>query len=332
MDKQLAFKQGLAVSRIYEKSLSVFLILIVLLLTAIYNRVVYNTVIFKNEKLRMEKQNLILSGNEEPPYQYRVLKPAAGFTLQKILSVFISNPVTRHSLSYEILLFFTFLGIFSIFGLYLKSVYSTASAIIGILLLQTVIPLSLTGYWQEGDFFNLLFYVIGINLFHKNKDGYLPLIFFIGAFNREQIIFLNVFYASYLYYRNRIFTKKGLAIILINSAVYAVVYFGLRFYFGFKDTQYTTNLHISTNIASIGIISRVWLETVSIFVIFSILAFKKSNSYLRLSFISLVIYLIAYFCKGFMHELAKFMPAYLIMIPMCLRFLNLKQTSEEPES
>jgi hypothetical protein len=58
------------------------------------------------------------------------------------------------------------------------------------------------------------------------------------------------------------------------------------------------------------------------FVVLSIFAFKKSSGFYRLSFLSLLAYSVLFFLNGNIWELAKFLPAFLIMIPMGLQVVT----------
>ncbi|MCB0729211.1 MAG: hypothetical protein KDD00_17230, partial [Ignavibacteriae bacterium] len=82
--------------------------LIILLATMIVFQIISDRSVFPNVPLRMQIQNDILSGEMEAPYQYRIIMPLLGYSLQQIIVPFISNPVKVHTLSYQIILFFCF--------------------------------------------------------------------------------------------------------------------------------------------------------------------------------------------------------------------------------
>ena len=65
-----------------------------------------------------------------------------------------------------------------------------------------------------------------------------------------------------------------------------------------------------------------WLVVFFGFVFFSIKSFKKSIPFFKYAFIGLSLYLVAFFFRAYLWELAKFTPAFLILIPMTLQGLT----------
>jgi hypothetical protein len=53
-----------------------------------------------------------------------------------------------------------------------------------------------------------------------------------------------------------------------------------------------------------------------------VLAFKRSIRYFKLAFLSLGVYGALFFVNGNLWEMAKFLPAFIIMIPMGLQTLT----------
>ncbi len=295
---------------------------VILLLTLVSYQIICEKTIFPDVPKRIEIQNSILSDTMEPPYQYRIMKPYLGYFLQKITTLFITDPVKVHTLSYQIIILIVFAGIYFLFYKFLNLFYPDNICILGLLLLQVVIPLGITSIWEDGDYYTLLFYLIGLNLIFRNKSYYLPLIIFIGITNRDQIIFLLAFYAAYLYAENKLFQKKSLVIIFSSVILWIIGYFGLRLIFGFKTSVYTVKHNTSTNIVEMGEIFSLWICMVSVYVILCIKSFKQSSKFFKASFIFLIVYVILFFFNGILTQLAKFLPAYLIFIPMSLQVLT----------
>lgn len=302
----------------------------ILLLTLISYYTISEKTIFPNVPKRMEIQDSILSGNMEPPYQYRIMKPFLGNLLQKVISKVIKNPLKVHTLSYQFIIFWVFLGIYYLFYLFLKLFYSDTICIIGLLLLAVVIPLGITSIWEDGDYYTLLFYLAGLNLIFRNKDYYLPLVIAVGAFNRDQIIFLLVFYAAYLISEKRFFNKKSLIIMFTSAALWLLVYFGLRYLFGFKESVYTVKHNTISNYYAFGKIIFLWLCMLSGLIILCVKNFKQSSRFFKLAFASIGIYIIIFYFNGIMTQMAKFLPAFLILIPMSLQIFN-DGSGKEPD-
>lgn len=273
---------------------------------------------------RVEVQNNILSGQMDYPYQYRVFKPALGLAVQKAVGIFVSNRFKAHLYAFEIITLAAFFLFYFCFYKFLKIFFSDNASIIGLLFLQAVIPLSVTSVWQEGDFYNFIFFTVGLLLMFNSKDYYLPVVFALGFLNREQMIFLFVFYVAYLISQNKLNTKKSYAVILLSIVSCAVVYFALRWKFGWKYTE--INYNAVRNIENIWLIIQLWAAEVLLFAVLSIKAFKDSNKFFKLGLIALGLYFVLYFFYGYMAELAKFLPAYLILIPMSLQYLTGEST------
>lgn len=298
--------------------------IVIILLTIITVQTISFKIIFPNVPLRMQIQTDILSGNMEPPYQYRILKPYAGFFLEKVLSLFSDDQMFTHVLSYQIIIFVVFLAIFILFYFFLKLFFNDIISIIGLIFLYLVIPLGITSIWEEGDYYNLLFFLIGFNLMFRSKEVYLPLIMLAGVINRDQIIFLLVFYVCYSLSMNRLWSVRTLLILAASAVAWGAGYYCLRLIFGFKETKYTVEWNVSANKQMISQIIFLWSAMVIPFAALAGMAFKKSPKFFRLALLSLIVYVIIFFFNGFLTQLAKFLPAYLILIPMCLQLLKVK--------
>ena len=294
------------------------------MLTLISTLYVFKTVIGPNVDDRIAWENKILSGQMEPPYQYRILEPLTGHILEKLLRPFNRDIRWRHSIAYLIISFAAFFTAFLFFYLYLAHYYSHSIAVLGIVLLQTVIPLSVTGFYMEGDFITVAFYALGLYLLVNNKDIYLPVIILLASLNREQSIFLAILYTIYII-SNLGISKKRILILSSCIVVWFLGFLGTRFYFGFKPSIYTFSLHIAHNTnyyALTNFIGPLWLAEVIPSIVLCIAAFQKSSLFFRLSFLSLFLYTLLFFLNGNIWELAKYLPAFLVMIPMGLQVLS----------
>ncbi|MEO8664065.1 MAG: hypothetical protein ABI462_01100 [Ignavibacteria bacterium] len=295
---------------------------VIIIVTLISYQTITDRSIFPNVPKRIELQNSILSGQIEAPYQYRVMEPVLGYSVQYALSFFVKNPLKIHTLSYQIIIFLVFFGIYSLFYSYLRIFFDDVACMVGILILAVLIPLGITSIWEDGDYYTLLFFLIGMICIFRSKDQFLPLIIFIGVYNRNQIVYLLVFYGIYLYEQKELFTKRSIMIFILSIIAFAVGTYSLRLYFGFKESPYKISHEIRTNLDYWFQILTVWSEQVIIFIILSIAAYKRSPLFFRLSFISLIAYVILFFFNSILSQLAKFLPAYLVMIPMSLEILT----------
>ncbi|MDQ3019434.1 MAG: hypothetical protein M3R36_02515 [Bacteroidota bacterium] len=303
---------------------------LIILLTLISYKIIDDNWLTRHAELRYKHQMSILKGEVDYPYQYRVLKPAMGIALQKIIYLAVNNSYRANLYAYRINTLLAFLLIYYFFYYFLKMFFSDATCMIGLLLLQAVIPLTINGQYGEGDFYNFLFYTIGLILIFKSKDYYLPIVFTIGILNREQIIFLMIFYIAYLITQKRLFSKKSYIVITISLIACAIVCLALRWKFGWKYT--VINKNAVSNITQVWYIISLWAAEVFIFIILSLKSFKKSSQFFKLGFISIGLYIVIYFFYGYLGELAKFLPAYLIIIPMSLETLTGESTDNKKEA
>ncbi len=308
--------------------------LVIILLTLISQRIYYNTVFYPSRDLKIQETKLILKGEMEAPYQYRILKPVIFSVFDKILSPVIKNETTRFEIIVKGMLIFWFLLIYFLFFKFLKYFYSDIISLFGLALLGIVLPLSVTdNMWEEGDAIMLLLYLVTFHLMFKNKDVWIPLVIAFGTFNREQTVFILVFYAAYLIEQKKLFKLKSILIMVSSILLYLVIYFGIRQYFGDRFNHYTPMV-LGINISSLSIL-RLWVEQVFIFIIFSIIAYKRSRLFFKLALLALIPYTALYFFYGVLGELGKFLPAYLIMITVSLQLFvtdNPKlRAAQEPE-
>jgi hypothetical protein len=285
---------------------------------------VCNQVVYPNIKDRMVFEQNILDGQMEPPYQYRVIEPIAGKFLENLLSHVTGDEGFQHRLAYTLTNVFTFVALFNLLYVYLSRLFSPRAALIGLLIFQVVIPLSVTGFYMEGDFITVVFYLIGLILIQSGHDNYLPLLVGVATFNREQVVFLPVLYALYLISQRKFWSRK-LIVVGASLVAWGMVYLGMHLYFGFKPTQYTPALHIAHNTSAgnlIGSIVPLWVVQVVPMVYLASLSYRTSPHFYQLAFLSLGPYTTAFFFAGNMWELAKYLPAYLILLPMALQAIT----------
>lgn len=226
--------------------LPTFIVLLSLALTATFY--VLRTVILPNLSLRIAHEQRVVLGQSEPPYQYRVTKPLLAHALQVALAPLIPAGEVRHIASYTILLFFTFYGVFLALYSWLSRLgFTSPQALMGCLVLQVVMPLTVTGYYMEGDFINLLAFALGLLFIVNQRPVWLVALIGLAAFNREQIIFLLAFYWAFELSVPQPNLRRLVGTTLAAALVYAAVFFGLRFFVAVSENQYTLGLHLTNN-------------------------------------------------------------------------------------
>lgn len=296
------------------------LILILTLISTLYMNLV---VVRPNVDLRIEHEDKILSGQMDAPYQYRVLQPILSNALQNLLD--FPSRTLQHILAIpSIGLCHIRWNFFAFFALLRRSSLTDTSALLGLALLQVVIPLSITGYDVNGDFITLLFYLLGLNLVFNGREDFLPLVVGIATFNREQIVFLIAFYLAYRLGHPKGIDRRALRVMILSVAAFVAAYLSVRYYYGFKVSPATTQLHIAHNTdpQQLLYIVLLWSAQVAGFAALCVISFKRSIRYFKLAFLSLGIYLALFFVNGNLWEMAKFLPAFVIMIPMGLQAIT----------
>jgi len=306
-------------------SISNGLLILILMLTAISSLFVIQQVVLPHIDKRMQFERDTLAGNMQPPYQYRILKPLIAGAIQSVVSPVIQSRRIRHLFAYSAIAIITFFTVYYLFYIYLRNYFSDKTSTMGLLLLQAVIPLAVTGFYMIDDFMTLLFFILGFLIFLHDKDRYLPLLIAISAFNREQTVFLIIFYIIFKYSQGRLLHRKSILVILTSTLSFLIVYAGIRVYFGFRPSEYSIPLQVARNLEPgnlFGKIIPLWLAEVAGFFILSVFSFRKANRFFRISFLLLGLYLFLFFLKGNLWEMAKFLPAYIILIPMSLMILT----------
>lgn len=305
-----------------KAGVKVMLLLLVLALMSawIHNKLTVKTEGFK--PLRMEHHQGVLTGLIEPPYRFRVLAPAAAEGLQALLpspGERDTDPkAERLDAAYFIIVFVSFLVTYGLFFRILRQWFRVSEALVGCLLLFAVIPLSITGFFSDDDFVTLALYVLGFALFMGGRDFLLPVIVLVGTFNREQIVFLVVFWLAYELAEGKLFRWRTLIVLLACVAAFLVPYEVLRHRRGNPPTLYTVRYHLENNLQHFGRLVRVWAVEVLPFVILALAGLRRAPRFFGYALATLPVYVLAFFLKGKMWELAKALPMYLILIPLSL--------------
>lgn len=264
----------------------------------------------------------VRAGTMEPPYQYRLLEHFVPWLLDSAMGVVLHNDNLRHGLAYMIPLLATFAALYLLLFLLLRTWMSRNAALVGCSAFAVLVPLSVTGYVEEGNFLTVLFYVVGLLLMTRRQDAWVPLVVGVATLNREQMIWLVLFHAIFLWAHGRLRERRSLILLGGGALAWAAGYLAPRLYYGFRESQYTTALHVGRNTdpaALVYAIVPLWIAQVAVLVLLCAFAWRQSNRFLRVAALSLVPYTVLFFFMGNMWEMAKWMPAFLILLPMALQ-------------
>lgn len=271
---------------------------------------------------RLAHHEGVLKGVIEPPYRHRVLAPVAAELLQTILESLglrgEEKKAQRLTVAYFLIVFVSLALTYGFFHSFLREWFGEREALIGCLLLMAVIPLSITGYFVDDDFVTLALYAVGFRLFIAGRDWLLPLIVFVGTFNREQTIFLVVFWLAYQSGIGNAFRRRTLCLAFCCALAFLIPWVAIRYIQGNPPTRYTVSYHVHHNIEHLGMILRLWSMDVLLFVVLACVGLRHAPRFFRYALATLPVYVTAFFLKGNMWELAKALPMYLILIPLSL--------------
>jgi len=305
-----------------KAGLKVMLLLLVLALMSAWTHYKLTVKVEGFRPLRLEHHQDVLTGLKEPPYRFRVLAPAAAEGLQALLPSprerDTDAKAERLDASYFIIVFISFLVTYGLFFRILRRWFSVSEALVGCLLLFAVVPLSITGFFSDDDFVTLAFYAMGFALFMSGRDFLLPFVVLVGTLNREQIAFVVVFWLAYELAEGKLFRWRILIILLACVAAFLIPYEVLRHRRGNPPSIYTVSYHIENNVREFGRLIRVWAVEVLPFVVLALAGLRRAPRFFAYALATLPVYVLAFFLKGNLWELAKALPMYLILIPLSL--------------
>ncbi|GAB4456989.1 MAG: hypothetical protein OHK0041_21920 [Anaerolineales bacterium] len=136
-----------------------------------------------------------------------------------------------------------------------------------------------------------MFFILGLSIIRQEKDGWLPVLMGVGALNREQMVFLLLWYLVHQI-GHKALTLRRLGLALAGLLIWLAVFTGVRLYFGFKPTPYPFTLHIASNTNISALFTSIlplWISNVAGFAVLAAFAFRKSDLFHRLAFLSLLI-------------------------------------------
>lgn len=285
----------------------------------------FERVIAANFDARGEFVTDIVNGTAPPPYRFRILLPYVGLALEHAAGWIIRSPYWQHLIAYGTITLATFAGIFVLFRGLLERWFPRPGPLIGCLLLAAVIPLSITGLYADGDFVVLLVYVAGLRLMEGRRDGWVPVLVGVGTLIRAQCVFLVVFHVLHLLARGELRAKRKAVAAGLGFVAWAVVFLWLRAGSGNVSTPFTWSGHLAANFEPYVLVRTVlpiWIAEVGGLGLLCAVAYRASNRFFRLALWALAVYAALFALNGLLWEMAKFLPAFLILIPMALQPLT----------
>jgi len=301
----------------------------ILLLLAVLSTIhFYERVIVTYSKQRVRLLDSVLEGDAKPPYKYRIALP---YLEHAISSNLLSDktPLDQHRIASTALVFL-FLALFNcFFFLYLSTLCSIPAAMLGVVVFHCIIPFTITGRYMDGDFVTIAFYALALFFMQSRKDLLLLPLVALATLNREQSVFIIGLYFVHVLCRREL-NRRTISGMVGSLIVFLLVYLGVRWNFGFKASKYTFAFHIAQNTDAENFFQKIipaWSKIVLPLVVFAALSVRGSDRFLKWSFIALLPYTILFFFNGKLWELGKFLPAFIIMIALCVRRLDERPTA-----
>jgi hypothetical protein len=285
---------------------------------------VFKHVIQPNVEARRRLVERVVEGSAEAPYQYRILHPLLGRTLEERLGSSLGVE-WRHAAAYGSLALACFAGIYGLFHAWLRTLFSPTVALLGTAMLALPVPLAVTGYFVEGDFINLLAFVLGFWLMERGRDAWLPLVIGLATLNREQSAYLVVLYAAHLAAQRSLGHRRAQVLLAGSAVAFLVVFLGVRAAYGPRPHPYGVAFNLAHNSSPRTVrevILPLWLSVVVGPAVLAGLAFRRTTVFFRWALLALGPYLVLFVLNGILIELAKFLPAFLVLIPMALQTLT----------
>lgn len=278
------------------------------------------------ERICYEKDVLI--GQTVSPYLYRPLWPWLSQTFSHLTSFTGWSPILQHKIFHglwnTVVLTWMYFGVFSFFSLWCTK----AKSMVGVLILQVLIPLSISGYYMEENFFLLGGVAWMLRAFFLQQWLWLYLGMFILSLHREQSVMIPIWIVLSIFtltaQNKKLIIAKTLGLFLIWMAVF----FGIRWIRGVHYSPYNIDFHLTYNLDVYHFthyITPLWLGQVIIPAVLVATQWKKLTPPFHYWLLSLLPYYLLFMFFGKWTELDKALSGYLFMIPAILTWIEPKK-------
>jgi hypothetical protein len=270
---------------------------------------------------RYDRHQKIVSNTGLSPWAYRVAVPLAAEALSPAFQSLTNKPFRAVESSYLILRWFFITFALLLFHAYLRTWFEGPWVLAGVFLFAALHPASFFFYWfQPASALDLVLWLIAAVVSRRGRGGWwLVALVFVGAFNRETIVFVTVIHFALRFGREP--TVALLARCAAIFAAWAVVFLGLRFVLGFHPADVPAATSFGQNFSS----PMWWVYALCFFGALWLLPFrrwKEQPEELRRLLFFLVPYLILQLVFGRVREVRLLLPLAIVLIPMTLNVLR----------
>lgn len=270
----------------------------------------------------------VLNGQTVSPYLYRPLWPWLSQSFAQFTTQWGWNAELQHKIFHGIwntaILTWMYYGVFRFFTLWTKH----STALVGVFVLQALVPLSISGYYMEENFFQLGGVAWMLFAFYKQRWVLLYIGMCILSIHREQSLMIPIWITLsmlHLTAQNKNWLRiSGLFII------WCAIFMGLRWIRGVHYTPYSMEFHLSYNLDKYHFthyIAPLWLGQVILPLLLAATQWHKLKPPFKSWLISLIPYYFLFLVFGKWTELDKAMSGYLFMIPPALTWIQEKRSN-----
>jgi hypothetical protein len=275
---------------------------------------------------KFERHISIVNNDIEYPYSYRLLNPYVTHVWYSASRIILPDKaafLSAYALQNFIVYFFLLWAFTKFSRLWLNEI----GAIVSLLVMSLIIPLTLTGYDNLGDLTTAGMMGLGFYFINAGKMNALFPLMFVGAFNELQMILLAGFY--FIGKKTNLVNRKAWLNALLLILTFALAYYIINLLRGgsplldnlvwlyIKDTKEMTDLQF--NLTHPGFIP-LWLLLIVPLLICALKDLKNKPEFLKRSlFIMLpLFYVIAFLFIARMREMDKALTIFIILIPMAV--------------
>lgn len=332
---------------------------IILSVSAVLAYIYFRTVGSPYALERIELHERILGGAAESPYRYRVLVPCLAEGLTRALSAALPGG-KAFMLAYALLDLAAILLLLGVLYRYLRAWFTSDQALIGVLFAAATMPMALRDhYYQPWSVLEAGLFAAGLLCIRDRLYVLLAVIVSLASFNRETAVFIPLAFLVCAFGGNGmdggndesgahgasgagdatdLSRRKFILLFAAYVAIWAAVFFGLRWFFGEGPRVISVRELLARNTIRPAIFrTAVHLALIfGAFWLFAALGFRRAPAFVKRTVLLAPAYLVAVALWGIWYEVRLLMPLYAIVVPLGLSFLYLDRpappASPSPES
>lgn len=285
-----------------------------------------------NYDLKLIRHNSIVENNIEYPYKYRLLNPyITNIWFSGLNIVLPEKPAFIAAYFFQNLIVFGFM-LFMAFRFF-RLWFDDKGAIISLLVLTLIVPLTLTGYDVLGDMTTAGIMALGFIFVNTpGKEKFLYPLLFVAAFNELQCILLIAFY--FFARSSNLLDKRtwlnSILFVITFLIAYGVIYLIRGGSAGGSEVEWYFTKDAAFNIANKEWIP-LWLILITPLLFLAIKNFRQKPEFLRRS--SMIVLPLFYFGAFFfiarLREIDKALTIFLILIPLAVIYLYPAHVNQE---